>query len=179
MPILPNQRQEKFAQGLASGLTQQDAYREAGYSESAANASTQAKKPQIRARVLEIVQENELQGKSTPIPRIQTDHGTGMLTPEARTLTEEWLVNQLMNNIQQAQIASKFREANTAIEMLGNYFGGIFDKKNPVDQTQKNKTKGGETASEGPSLVDMAGKMAAALSAQPDEDDEEDEDDDK
>jgi hypothetical protein len=88
-----------------------------------------------------------------------------MLTNGARGLTEEWLVQQLMLNIQQAQIASKFREANTAIQMLGNYFGGLFDPKNPVDQTQKNKGKDGASPDgEKPrSILDMAGAMAEAM----------------
>jgi len=165
MPPLPNGRQEQFAQGLAKGMTQQDAYETAGYSSSAANASTAAKKPHIRARVLEITEELELQGKSTPIPVLGTDPNTGMLTNGARGLTEEWLVQQLMLNIQQAQIASKFREANTAIQMLGNYFGGLFDPKNPVDQTQKNKGKDGASPDgEKPrSILDMAGAMAEAM----------------
>ncbi len=79
-----------------------------------------------------------------------------------------------MNNIQQAQLNGKFREANTAIEMLGNYFGGLFDKKNPVDQTQKNKGKGGGDPTSGaPSLIDMASKLAESLS-KPSDDEEED-----
>jgi hypothetical protein len=178
MPILPNVRQETFAQNLAKGMTQADAYEQAGFAPSAANASVLARKPQIRARVLEISQDNELQGKSTPIPPLQTDPKTGLLTEGARGLTEEWLVSQLMTNIQQAQIAGKFREANTAIQMLGSYFGGLFDPKNPVDQTKKgDKDKGpigdGKPV---PSILDLAGAMSDAL-AKPGKDEEDDDDD--
>lgn len=177
MPMLPNVRQEHFAQNLAKGMTQADAYEQAGFKPSAANASVLARKPNIRARILEISQDAELQGKSTPIPPLQTDPKTGLLTEGARGLTEEWLVQQLMTNIQQAQIAGKFREANTAIQMLGSYFGGLFDPKNPVDQTKKDKDKSG-TGADGkpqPSILDLAGAMTNAL-AQPDKDDEKDED---
>jgi hypothetical protein len=147
-------------------MTQQDAYESAGYASSAANASTAAKKPHIRARVLEISQDKELAGKSTPMPPLETDPSTGLLTGEAKGLTEEWLVQQLRINIQQAQVAGKFREANTAIQMLGNYFGGIFDPKNPIDQTKKNdQNKPGTGNGDNPrSILDMASAMSEAMS---------------
>jgi hypothetical protein len=176
MPPLPNVKHEKYAQGLASGMKQIEAYQDAGFSPSAGNASSLAKKPHIRERVLELSEEARLKvGVTTPIPRLSTQQD-GTLTPESGKITEEWLVQQLMNNIQQAQLNGKFREANTAIEMLGNYFGGLFDKKNPVDQTQKNKGKGKGDPTEGaPSLIDMASKLAESLS-KPDADEEEEDD---
>jgi hypothetical protein len=169
MPALANMRWERFAQGL----TQIVAYVEAGYSENAANASTLAKNPQVRERILELSEEaSQRKGVTDPIPHL--DSVGGVLTPGAAGVTEEWLVKQLMNNVQQAQIAGKFREANTAIEMLGNYFGGLFDKKNPIDQTQKNKAGEGETKKA--SILDMATQLADNLSRPDDEPDEGDDD---
>lgn len=177
MPALPNVKWEKYAQNLADGAKQIDAYVDAGFNKSPGNASVLAKKPVIRARVLEIMEERQMQvGVTTPIPSLQTNTD-GTLTKESVGITEEWLVHQLMNNVQQAQIAGKFREANTAIEMLGSYFGGLFDKKNPVDQTQKNKSNQNDPTEGKPSLLDMASKVADALGKSKNEPDDEDDED--
>lgn len=55
MPVLPNAKHERFAQGLASGLTADKAYVAAGYLESRAAASRLSSKVNIQARVAEIV----------------------------------------------------------------------------------------------------------------------------
>jgi phage terminase small subunit len=55
-PMLENSRHERFAQGLASGLTQLQAYAEAGYCGNHAHASRLSKNPRVRARVAEIME---------------------------------------------------------------------------------------------------------------------------
>lgn len=62
MPMLQNARHERFAQGIASGLSQEKAYVEAGYSPKAAraNAATLLKREQsISTRVSELLREKE------------------------------------------------------------------------------------------------------------------------
>ena len=54
MPVLKNARRERLAQGLAAGKTQNEAYREAGYSPHKSNAARMAGEPDIQARVAEI-----------------------------------------------------------------------------------------------------------------------------
>lgn len=51
MAVLKNQRHEIFAQAIASGETQEAAYRKAGYKPNASNASTLNRNQQVRERV--------------------------------------------------------------------------------------------------------------------------------
>ena len=55
MPCLSNARYERFSQGLASGKTIDQAYREAGYVAHRGNASTLRSKQSIQARVAELL----------------------------------------------------------------------------------------------------------------------------
>ena len=57
MGMLPNIRDERFAQNLASGMKQQDAYENAGWSRNAHNASRKRNSPEINARIEELLQE--------------------------------------------------------------------------------------------------------------------------
>lgn len=54
MPVLKNARHEAFAQALATGKTQEDAYADAGFAPSRHHASRLATKGNIRARVAEL-----------------------------------------------------------------------------------------------------------------------------
>jgi hypothetical protein len=54
MPVLSNPRHERFAQELAKGKTQAEAYAEAGYTPSEPNASRLTSNDKVAARVAEI-----------------------------------------------------------------------------------------------------------------------------
>jgi phage terminase small subunit len=60
MPVLPNARYERFAQGVAKGKSQHDAYIYAGYAANQkpkdvrSNAGTLARRPEIAARIAEL-----------------------------------------------------------------------------------------------------------------------------
>ena len=54
MPVLKNARHERFAQELAMGKTQVEAYEVAGYVANDSNSSKMARNPKILARVAEI-----------------------------------------------------------------------------------------------------------------------------
>jgi len=60
MPVLPNARYERFAQGVARGKTQHEAYRFAGFAPNAelkdmrANAGKLARRPDVAARIVEL-----------------------------------------------------------------------------------------------------------------------------
>ena len=58
MPTLPNARQERFAQNLAKGMTQDKAYAEAGYKPNRHNASALKTKQHISNRIAELMQRN-------------------------------------------------------------------------------------------------------------------------
>jgi phage terminase small subunit len=55
MPALPNAKHERFAQGLAKGLTADQAYQDAGYKANRGNASTLKQKQNIQDRIAEIL----------------------------------------------------------------------------------------------------------------------------
>lgn len=55
MPALKNPRHEKFAQGLAKGKTQDDAYEQAGFKPNRGNASTLNQNQSISNRVAELI----------------------------------------------------------------------------------------------------------------------------
>ena len=54
VPVLANARHEKFAQGLAKGMSATEAYRKAGYKPSDQHASRLARNGKVRARVAEL-----------------------------------------------------------------------------------------------------------------------------
>jgi phage terminase small subunit len=54
MPVLSNSRHERFAQALASGKSQSEAYVAAGYKYDEPNASRLTRNDKIRARVTEL-----------------------------------------------------------------------------------------------------------------------------
>jgi phage terminase small subunit len=54
MPVLDNPKHEQFAQELAKGKTQVEAYELAGYKANEGNASTLASNPEVQGRVKEI-----------------------------------------------------------------------------------------------------------------------------
>jgi phage terminase small subunit len=55
MPVLSNPQHETFVHGLADGLSRDAAYQAAGFGNSRANASRLAAKPEIKARLAEIM----------------------------------------------------------------------------------------------------------------------------
>lgn len=54
MPVLSNSKHERFAQELAKGATQTDAYTKAGYKPSEQHASRLARNGKVRDRVAEL-----------------------------------------------------------------------------------------------------------------------------
>lgn len=60
MPVLPNPRYERFAQNLAKGMPQHKAYTDAGFSmkpsSNRTDASKAAHKPEVEARVKELLE---------------------------------------------------------------------------------------------------------------------------
>ena len=171
MSALRNVRWELFAQKLSQGMTQIDAHEAAGYPRSSSNSSTLAKNPAIRDRVQELIDEKS-QAERDELTQANLPHIVapgGKLSPEDIGITEEWLVRQLMSNIANAQRDGKYKEANTAIEMLGNYFGGLFSPKNVDKPKEGNK---GEEAERKAGLDDLMKRMAEGLGKPDDEDDE-------
>ncbi|MBP0484660.1 terminase small subunit [Sagittula salina] len=74
MGILPKERHEVFAQRLAAGASQVDAYEAAGYKRHAANAARLAANPDVQARVAEL-QEIAAQGAVVDAARVLREIG--------------------------------------------------------------------------------------------------------
>lgn len=55
MPVLPNAKYERFAQGLADGMTADKAFIEAGFAANRGNAIRAKQRPDVQARVVELL----------------------------------------------------------------------------------------------------------------------------
>lgn len=76
MPTLSKPKHEIIANSLASGMSQADAYRAAGYVYKPANASRLCRTPSIEARVREIISEranSEAKAREIGIARVRAD----------------------------------------------------------------------------------------------------------
>jgi hypothetical protein len=65
MPVLSNPKHERFAQELAKGKTQAEAYEIAGYVASEPNASRLTSNDKVKARVAEIMERGALRAEVT------------------------------------------------------------------------------------------------------------------
>ncbi|MBR0935754.1 hypothetical protein [Bradyrhizobium jicamae] len=81
MPILSKPKHEIIANALASGKSQAEAYRAAGYVYKPANASRLCRRPSIEARVREIISE-----------RANSEAKAREIGLERAALTEEWII---------------------------------------------------------------------------------------
>lgn len=65
MPVLPNAKHERFAQELAKGKTQAEAYQSAGYKPSEPNASRLTSNDKVAARVAELQERGAIRAEVT------------------------------------------------------------------------------------------------------------------
>jgi phage terminase small subunit len=65
MPALENPKHERFAQGLAKGKSQAEAYADAGYKPSEPNASRLTRNDKVQARVAELQEIGSLRAEVT------------------------------------------------------------------------------------------------------------------
>lgn len=122
MPILTNSRHERFAQELASGKTEDEAYRIAGYKPDRGNASRLTANDSVQARVA------ELQGR----------------VAQGVVLTKQWVIERLIENANRAMQAAVVLDgdgkptgeyryegsvANRALELLGKEQGMFVERK--------------------------------------------------
>jgi len=122
MPILPNARHERFAQGLAAGKSADEAFVEAGFRANRGNASTLKSKQNIQARVAEL------------LSRVTA----GVV------LTRQWVIERLIENANRAMQAEAVKDhdgepsgeyryegsvANRALELLGKELSMFVERK--------------------------------------------------
>lgn len=105
MAVLSNQRHEAFAQGLAKGLTADEAYKQAGFKPNRGNASTLKAKQNIQARVA------ELQG----------------MAAERVVVDREWVLAKLVENATNTQETNP-SASNQALQLIGKELGMFVDR---------------------------------------------------
>lgn len=111
MPVLANARHERFAQELAKGKSQADAYQAAGYEPSEPNASRLTRNDKVQKRVA------ELQARAV----------------ENVLLTREWVLEQLVDNASKAKAAGDFGPSNQALNLLGKELGMFVERTENVN----------------------------------------------
>lgn len=137
MPVLANPKHERFAQELARGATQAQAYTDAGYNASLATARSCAhklfKKADIQARIDELLAEQR-----------QIESGATQRAIDALAIDRAWVMERLVLNaeraLQQVEVRGpdgeplgEFRYegsvANKALELLGREIGMYQDRR--------------------------------------------------
>lgn len=117
---LENPRHERFAQGLAKGLSATEAYEKAGYKPDQPNSSRLTLNDMVRKRV------EELQSRIV----------------ENVILTKEWVIERLIENANRAMQAVAAADgeykydgsvANKALELLGKEVGMFVDRAEVVN----------------------------------------------
>lgn len=153
MPQLANDRHERFARAVADGMRTVDAYEAAGYPRSASSASQLKSRPEVSARIAELMQEDLDR-------RAADDDDMDNLPSE---LNRDWLLRTLMKNISIAQKQGQIAPANKAVEMLAELIGFSFKKPTPPPAP-------GDTDDDAPDLdmdrfSDAFSKLATVLPA--------------
>jgi hypothetical protein len=113
-PMLTNARHEAFAHGLAKDLTVDAAYVNAGYSQNSGNASRLNGNERIIARVGEL---------KALVQKIR------IRSLQEIILTKEWVIEQLIGVVIDAQEKSDFAGANKALHLLGLHLGMFVERK--------------------------------------------------
>ena len=125
MPVLNNKRHEAFAQGLAKGLTADEAYERAGYKRNRKNASRLKTNEDIGARVVELQS----------------------LAAETVVVDRAWVIARLHENVERSmqreevviggqptgEYTYQGSVANKALELLGKELGMFVDRSENVN----------------------------------------------
>lgn len=132
-----NKKQELFCKFIAEGCTQLDAYVNAGYEPSSANASTLANKPLVKQRIKELIEQRERQQLEFEVMRREAAGNKEKLV-EVAEWTFQRVMDMMAENIKLAQIAGEYKAANETLKMMGEALN-MFQKAK-ADATQGNKT---------------------------------------
>jgi len=160
MPVL-KPKWEKFAQELAKGVTELEAYEFAGYSPHDSNASVLARKPEIIGRVSELIGERE-----------QIHRQATAKAVEKVALTKEWILKNLIENVNRGlQFSVPMKDGkpigdyryegnvvNRSLELLGKELGMFVDRKEVGDPGEFEKVK----SLHGAELVDFLTRRSEA-----------------
>ena len=135
-----NKKQELFCKFMAEGCNQLDAYTNAGYEPSSANASTMANKPLIKARIEELKHAAERRELEFQVMRREAAGA-----PEKLIEVAEWTMQRVMDmmaeNVKLAQIAGEYRAANETFKMMGEALNMFNKAKSDADQRNPSGAK--------------------------------------
>jgi len=133
MPILPDPRHERFAQNLAGGMKQGEAYVAAGYKANRGNAARLNADENIRMRVADILKDRESFIQDVSAVAVQK-----------AGLSKAWVLDRLRENAERAMTTEPVRNhegqptgeytyqgsvANRALELIGKELGMFVDRK--------------------------------------------------
>ncbi len=135
-----NRKQELFAKFLAEGCSQLDAYVNAGYEPSSANASTLANKPLVKARVEELKLEAERREIEFQVMRREAAGAPEKLV-EAAEWTMQRIMDMMAENVKLAQIAGEYKAANETLKMMGDALNMFHKAKSDADQGNQKGAK--------------------------------------
>lgn len=113
-----NKKQELFCKFIAEGCLQLDAYVNAGYEPSSANASTLANKPLVKVRIEELKEQNERRKVEFEVMKRQAA-GKPQELVEVAEWTFQRVMDMMAENVKLAQIAGEYRPANETLKMMG------------------------------------------------------------
>lgn len=123
MPALPNPKHEMFCRAMVRGSNQTKAHKEAGYAGTASNASLLMKRPEIHARMQELIEERE-RASGKPLIPIAGENTVDMDLPQSEAeVTPEWIMLQLVETANAARQAGQFAPAIKSLELLGRSLG--------------------------------------------------------
>jgi hypothetical protein len=121
MPVLNNVKHERFANHIAGGMTQAEAYKASGFRAKhlSSAACKLAGKPQVAARI------EELKGRIAK--------ATVKRVAERVAITKETVIQELWDNVQRGkEVKGGSAVVNRALELLGKELGMFSDAPAPL-----------------------------------------------
>lgn len=116
--VLQNRRREIFCQGLAQGKSIAQAYRDAGYRYTSADAARSNRLPVVIQRVAEIRASRE--GHEKKVMAIAT---------EKVSVDKAWVLARLIENATNAARLEDFAPSNRALELVGRELGMFIERR--------------------------------------------------
>jgi len=121
MPILPNIKHERFANHIAGGMTQADAYKSAGFR--AKHLSSAACKLAAKSEVAARIQELTGRIAKATIKRVA----------ERVAITKETVIRELWDNVQRGKaVKGGSAVVNRGLELIGKELGMFHDGAPPL-----------------------------------------------
>lgn len=135
MPSLTNARHEMYCQNIVAGMTQRAAHKAAGFQGGNNNATTLHHRPEIQARISELIAEkgNAPTASINPLGDIDTAEEIESAMADG-IVSKNWIVAKLVELTKVATECGQFTPANKSLELLIRLMGYF-----PSDKPGKGK----------------------------------------